>query len=172
MSTGFSTEELIYNYGWGINGFEINHEKAFSLAQNAANANDEVGYLALGFCYYEGWGVEKNYKTSLSWFEQTGEHEIANCNRGIIYYFGGFGVDIQLTKSVECFRNAASVGNAKAQELLADIYYTGEGAVFAQSFETARKLYKLAADQKNTEAQCKLETMRMLGLGGNDEEVA
>ena len=59
-------------------------------------------------------------------------------------------------RAVSCFKKSAEFGNAKAQRMLGDCYYVGEG--IREDKQEAVKWYRLAAEQGDAEAQ------RMLGV--------
>lgn len=59
-------------------------------------------------------------------------------------------------RAVSCFKKSAEFGNAKAQRMLGDCYYVGEG--IREDKREAVKWYRLAAEQGDAEAQ------RMLGV--------
>ena len=59
-------------------------------------------------------------------------------------------------RAVSCFKKSAEFGNAKAQRMLGDCYYVGEG--IREDKREAVKWFRLAADQGDAEAQ------RMLGV--------
>ena len=59
-------------------------------------------------------------------------------------------------RAVSCFKKSAEFGNAKAQRMLGDCYYVGEG--IREDKQEAVKWFRLAAEQGDAEAQ------RMLGV--------
>lgn len=47
-----------------------NYAKAFPFYKELAEGGDSESIIALGYCYYNGWGVEKDYVAEDKWFEK------------------------------------------------------------------------------------------------------
>ena len=46
-------------------------DEAFSDYQQSAAAGNPTGEQLLGWCYWNGWGVEKDYATAVEWFKKS-----------------------------------------------------------------------------------------------------
>jgi TPR repeat protein len=85
----------------------------------AAEQNDTEALNTLGYCYYSGTGVVRNYEKAVKYFRQSaelgndkGELNLANC------YYGGKGVKKDLEKAKHLFESAAKKGNREAKDIL------------------------------------------------------
>lgn len=59
-----------FMYGMGI-ATEKDGTKAYSIAQQAYELDPGEGAVAIGDCYQNGWGVAKNEKDALSWYNKS-----------------------------------------------------------------------------------------------------
>ena len=85
------------------------------------------------------------------------------CRLGVMYLFGEGGMEVDIEKAIESFKNASKLGVVEAQTNLAALYMTGEG--LAQNFDKARELLTDAANQSDGFAMCKLGDIYAEGLG-------
>ena len=78
--------------------------------------------FALGWCYYEGYGVEKDPREAVKWYRKAAEqgHATAQVGLGWCYYEGG-GVEKDPREAVKWYRKAAEQGDAKAQKALSQL---------------------------------------------------
>lgn len=85
----------------------------------AAERGDADAQFNLGLCYYNGWGVSKNYVEAARWFRKSADQGYAKAqyNLGYCYYIGN-GVAKNCVEAVRWFRKAARQGHANAQKLL------------------------------------------------------
>jgi TPR repeat protein len=56
---------------------EKNYASALPLFLEIAEFNNSLAQLYLGFMYENGFGVDQNYKTALSWYTKSGNNGIA-----------------------------------------------------------------------------------------------
>jgi TPR repeat protein len=71
-------------------------------------------------------------------------------------------------RAVSCFKKSAEFGNAKAQRMLGDCYYVGEG--IREDKQEAVKWYRLAAEQGDAEAQRMLGACYYVGEGIREDK--
>ena len=76
----------------------------------------------LGFCYENGYGIEKDYKQATIYYHKAANQGLveAQFNLGICYY-NGYGVEKNPAEAVKWFRKAANQGDAQAQAILEDL---------------------------------------------------
>lgn len=116
-----------------------NYQQAFNTASIYAEKGQPWAQLRLGVFYANGWGVEKDKKTALNWyqkaaaqtstgdwangkilgatgrtgyFNQNSDALIARFNLAQLYYEGGV-IDRDLTKSLELVNSVISSSNGK-----------------------------------------------------------
>ena len=93
-----------------------------------AEAGDAVAQGRLGYFYYYGEGVAKDYKEAVKWWTKSAEQgvEEAQYNLGVCYDKGR-GVEKDMNKAVKWYTKSAEQGNANAQCNLGICYKKGEG---------------------------------------------
>ena len=117
------------------------------LIRNAENGLAEAQF-SLGVSYDLGFGVVKNYKQAVYWYEKAAVqgYAPAQFNLGLCYY-NGEGVVKNYKQAVYWFEKAANQGIAGAQNNLGYCYGYGEGVV--RNYQTAYFWYLLAAANGN-----------------------
>lgn len=120
--------------------------------------------IYLGDCYYNGNGVEQDYKKAVEWHSKAAEQGNANAqyNMGLCYY-NGHGVQQDYGKSVEWYSKAAEQGDADAQSNLGYCYYCGDGV--EQDYKKAVEWYSKASEQGDADAQFYLGKLTAEGNG-------
>jgi len=100
----------------------------------------------LGYNYYHGHGVKKDYAEAVKWYRKAAEqgHADAQCNLGYCYDKGK-GVEQSYNEAVKWYRKAAEQGEAYAQNNLGVCYEFGQGV--EQSYTEALRWYRLSAVQ-------------------------
>ncbi len=123
-----------------IEQFEINKAKA---ENGDAEAQDK-----LGFCYFNGKGVTRDYAEAAKWFRKAADQENAQAQfrLGFCYKIGQ-GVPQDSAEAAIWFQKSADQGYAKAQFLLGDCYDGGIGVT--KDAVEAYKWYNLASAQGN-----------------------
>ena len=81
----------------------------------------------------------------------------------------GYGPEHDIEIALELFLDAAEQGNNDCQVIIALTYLNGEGDLFPQDFNEARKWLLKAAENGYVYAQKKLGDMYVLGQGGRPE---
>ncbi len=102
----------------------------------AAEAGDIEAQNELGNCYYNGDGVEQDYKKAAYWYGKSAEsgNAIPEYNLGLLYEYGD-GVEQDSAKAAEWYRKSAEQGYERAQYKIGYCYYTGNGV--EQDYEQA-----------------------------------
>jgi TPR repeat protein len=86
--------------------------------------------------------------------QPTGSESENYYNLGYSYYNGVDGADPDYYNAVQWLLKAAEFNHTKAQELLGECYYLGNGV--EQNISMALNYFHLAANQGNASAQCSL----------------
>lgn len=131
---------------------------AFSIYKQAA----EAGYLPaqnyLGFCYYHGYGVERDPHMALQWIEKAAKGgDPKACNNLGFLLAEGDKVVRDYRKAAYWLGKATEQGLPVAQSQLADLYRNGHG-VEADTLK-ARQLYQQAITGGLKDAERKLLAM-------------
>ena len=130
------------------------------LTRNAKKGNAEA-QCALGNCYSEGNGVEKDWNQATIWYLKAAfqnyaeaQYKLGNC------YFEGNGIKKDLDQAVFWYSKAAEQQYADAQYALGNCYYEGKGV--KRDLNQARFCYGSA---NTAEANYKLGNMYYNGEG-------
>ena len=120
--------------------------------RNAAEQGDAEAQYSLGWNYYHGEGVVKDYALAVWWYRKAAEqgHSGAQNSLGVCYGKGE-GVVKNYAEAVKWYRKAAEQGNRVAQSNLSISYYHGKGVV--KNYAEAVKWCRKAAEQGNETAQ-------------------
>ena len=118
----------------------------------------------IGYYYYYGKGVEKNYSKAVEWFAKSAEQGNTEGQRrlGFCYHLG-YGVKKDYSKAVEWYKKSASQGNAEGQWLLGYCYKYGHGVDKDDS--KAVEWYAKSAEQGSAEGQWRLGDCYEYGRG-------
>ena len=91
-----------------------------------AGAGDADAQFDLGYMYYHGYSVPKDYAKAVKWFRLAADQGDAKAQRNLgCMYQRGQGVPKGNAKAVKWFRKAAEQGNADAQCNLGRMYESG-----------------------------------------------
>ena len=139
-------------YNAGMNAFEAgNHKEAFDFL--IQDDQDPRCAFALGVMYYNGQGVERNFKKSTHYYTIAADAGIvpAQVSAGFAYA-NAMGVPEDFDKAVHYLKPAAEAGEAAAQVTLAEIYAKGyEGGSIKEAAQLIRNV--LAHAPNSEEAQ-------------------
>lgn len=147
--------------------FGENVEQDYVKAFNCFNEALSLGYLAaefyLGYCYYNGLGIEKNIEQGIYWYLRAAERgdKQAQHKLGVHYY--NLGGDINYIKAVVWFTKAAAQYNEASLYALGVCYENGNG--IEQDYNKAFILYEKAAINNYVDAYYKLGEFYLNGLG-------
>ena len=120
-----------------------------------AESGDPDAQCKLGDRYYEGNGVQQDYREAVKWFRKAAQQGNAEAQAGLgLCYLTGEGVPEDAREAVKWLRKSAEQGNASGQILLGLCYEDGIGV--PKDMREAVKWYRKAAEQGNAEAQNKL----------------
>ena len=132
------------------------------LIKNAQSGDSEAQYK-LGECYFNGDGIEQDYKKAVEWYEKSAIQGYAKAQNNLGFCYGkGYGVEKDLEKEVEWYIKSAEQGNSIAQRNLGKCYYYGSG--IKKDIEKARVLWEKSAQQGYLPANSDLGVY-YLGLG-------
>jgi TPR repeat protein len=135
-----------------------------ALWESASNG-DAKAQCKLGFCYYHGRGVSKNYKEAVDWFRKAAAQGDAVGQDWLGYcYDHAIGVPKDREEAITWYLKSAAQGYANAQNNLGDLYYyCGEGA----GRDTAKAVmwYRMAAEKGFADAQINLAGCYLCGEG-------
>lgn len=140
------------------------YDKAVPIFKELAEKGWAQAQSSLGYCYYTGRGVSKDYVKAAEWYEKAAiqGNATAQFNLGICYEFGE-GVPQDISKAINWYAIAASQDNASAQCQLGTCYYYGKGVT--QNYNQAFEWYTKAANQGNASAQCNMGICYQYGYG-------
>ena len=95
-------------------------DTALPIIREIAEAGDARAQHDLGWAYYQGIGLEKNYVQALSWFTKAAEagDKSASYYVGEIYYNGFGTVEADKEKAIIWFKRASESGVKEAAQYL------------------------------------------------------
>ena len=145
-----------------------------SVGDQVASQIDTIQYKAehgvaefqyvYGVCYEKGWGVEKDMKQALAWYNKAAEQK-----NGLSYnalgnaYRMGNGVNVDPKKAFEYYQKGASEKDAQAMLNLGNCYYYGMGT--EKDEKAAIKLWTEAAEADNEYAMAQMGDCYFYGFG-------
>lgn len=123
----------------------------------------------LGVMYYNGEGVDLNYKEAVRWARQAAEagQAQAMANLGVMYE-NGHGVLKDYVKAVEWYRKAAEMGLIDSMISLGQIYSSGGFGLEKDDIQAARWFLK-GAEAGSARAMYHLGTFYESGRGGTQD---
>lgn len=103
--------------GIGCETNKKNDQKAFELLKSSAEKGDKIAINNLAWMYKNGRGCKQNYELSLILFELSSKLQVKSSyyHLGDIYE-NGLGVQKDLQKAIEYYRQGMELGNEKAKE--------------------------------------------------------
>lgn len=125
----------------------------------AARQGNIAAQNAIGVCYYNGDGVEQDYKKAAEWFWKTAEkgNVTGQYNLGYMYDYGkGFEQDHQ--QALYWYQKAAGQGHKNSMNNLGVMYEFGRGV--QKDYAQAAAWYKQAADKGDKKAQDNLQKLQ------------
>lgn len=146
-------------------------EKIYWLSLSAKQGN-WLSMNRLGNAYYEGTGVETDYKMAVKWYQASAErgYNWATYNLATMYQ-DGLGVEQDYYEAVHLYKKLAEQGLAEAQNQMGIRYQNGEGV--GKDYKKAVYWYKKAADQGFSWGQYNLAKLYKDGNGcERDEKMA
>ncbi len=133
-------------------------EKAFEYFHASADKGNASSQFYIGYMYYTGTGVKKNFKEAFDYFHLSARQNNAGAQYYLaeMYYYGD-GIRKDLDRAMDYYRMAANQGHAGALCNLGYAYLHGEGV--ERDYAEAFRCYQLAAEQGDAEAQYSLGSM-------------
>ena len=96
-----------------------NYKSAFAGLQDLAILDNASAQSRVAWMYYNGQGVEQDYKQALYWYTRAAGQNYPPAQLGLgDMYFTGKGIDVDIEKAKYWFRKAEENGVAEAQEIL------------------------------------------------------
>lgn len=125
-----------------------------------ASVMSQEDFMALGFMYYDGEEVEKNYVTAAKYIRASAlmGYSKAQHNLGMLYEEGE-GVSQSYAEAAEWYRKASEKGYAPSQNNLGSLYETGKG--IEQDLKYALELYKMASQGGDENARDNYERLKI-----------
>ncbi len=132
-------------YFAGINGAQVEYNRAFAYAAKAAEKGDVDSYEALAVAYTMGYGAQKDPAQALIWTKRAadGGNSEGQANYSVMLSQGRL-LPQDLVGGHKYARLSAEQGDINGQVLLAKSYYFGEGCK-KDMIESARWFRKAAA---------------------------
>jgi len=125
-------------------GVKRDYSEAMRWGHPAADQGDAAAMDFVGWMFFEGLGVKHNPTIAAGYFKAAaGESATAAWNWGQCC-FGAQGVDQDIPKALEVWKQAAAMGHGRAASTAAMVYLAGEG--IAPDMAEARKLAERAAE--------------------------
>lgn len=132
-----------YRIGASLNGAE-----KVKWLEKAATHGHADAQAELGYCYYSGNGVVKDFKKALEWFQKAADNgNAAAMNNLAVCYDRGEGVPRDLNEAFKLYDKASAKGNLLATINLARMYEQGKGT--AQDKKKAFELFHQVASNKD-----------------------
>ena len=124
---------------------EGRYEEAIPLLEKAVELGDPVGLQTLGWCYFFGYGVDKDDDKAFSLYMQAADqgYVLADYAVGYCYYYG-VGADQDYDEAAKYFKLAADQDLVDAWVAMGECYYYGNGV--EKDFEESAKWYQKALD--------------------------
>lgn len=157
--------DLGYMHLYGVNGVNVDYQKALAYYEKASEKNSPVAYNNLGSLYFNGIGVETDRLKAISYFEKATElgSSDAAVNLAIIYLGDTDNVNETQYKKIKGLLMKAEGDNNIAKYLIG--YSTYKGFLFDKNDKKAFLAIKAAADNEYDEAQVVLSEFYISGRG-------
>lgn len=139
-------------YFWGIK-VPKDYEKSRYWIRKAALSGYTKAYFRYAYLCCDGLGGEVDYDSALKYYRLLSDNSGAINNLGYMYEYG-LGVDKDIVRAFELYKEAAEMGDAHSMRVLAGKYYSGEGC--EKDITTAITWYKKSLENGNMEAGFKL----------------
>jgi TPR repeat protein len=145
-------------YNAGMNAYEAGkHQEAY--AYLIQNDTEPKCAFALGVMYYNGEGIERDFKKSTHYYSIAAEAGItpAQVSAGFAYA-NAMGVPQDFTKAAYYLKPASEAGEASAKITLAEIYAMGEaGGTRAEAAKLIREVLSFSNSEEAIDIYTKYE---------------
>jgi TPR repeat protein len=140
------------------------HAEALRWFEKSAARREPLAQQALGRCYFEGIGVQKDPKVSTEWYKKAADSGLAESQNHYGWALAcGIGVDVDLVKSAAYFRKAADQGDANGLHNLAVCLEQGNGV--ERDMSLAAEYFRRSGDAGHPQGQFRFARCLELGLG-------
>ena len=139
---------LAFIYLTGKNKDDAVNSTIVELLDQAQTNGDQLARFMLGYAYYSGFAVEKDYKKAFKLIKAAASGEAQFDEAQLVLadmYRNGKGTVQNFNRAISAYRAAVNQGNLEAVTELADIYT--EGKLCPQNLVLAHALYNVAAAQ-------------------------
>ena len=156
---------FVGSYGSGlVTQKHASDEVAFKWYTIAAEQGNQDALCTLGNMYYDGEGVDQDYREAFKWFQKSAEQGVST-GQWLLgnMYVEGKGVDQDYGKAFEWFRMSAEQGDAVGQFYLGYLLENGWGV--EQDYRKALEWYQKCANQGDADGQRKMGVFYEDGLG-------
>jgi uncharacterized protein len=128
------------------------YTKLYHELKTLAEKGNALAQLKIGFMYYSGKGISRDYGKAIHWFKQSAQqgNPLAQSNVGYMYKEGE-GVPQDYSEAAKWYRQASERGNALAQFALGSFYEKGIGV--PQDEVQSLMWFTLSAIQGNANAK-------------------
>jgi TPR repeat protein len=125
----------------------------------SADQGFPAAQCTIGYLYYMGEGVTKDYQAAMKWFLKAADQDFAPAlfNIGNLYSEGA-GVEKDSTKSMYWWRRAADRGDTSAQQNIGLLYCRGESVT--KDYEQAMAWFHKALEQGDASALDEIRGLR------------
>ena len=116
-------------------------DRTIAYLKKAIEAGNTAAMTSYGAVFYNGRGVEQNFKQAVHWYKEAADRvdSLAVNNMGYMYYYGRGDLEVDMEKAYQYFSKAALLGVPNAYYKCGDMFYSGK-YVTKDPF-TAFKLY-------------------------------
>ena len=153
-----------------FNNIDSIEDSNLNILRSKAKHNDKYAQQELArTLLYANYSDSNNQLEAIYWLRLSVENGNidAYTDLGDCYYFG-LGTDVDYSKAIKCYKEAADFGNLTAAFDLACCYYDGIG--IGKDYGEAVRLYEFAANNNHSDAQYSLGLCYHLGKGVNKDE--
>lgn len=122
-------------------------ERAAEIYLQAAEKGNAEAQFDIGYAYYTGEGISRNYTSAAMWFKRSAKQNFAKAQYNLAYcYMNGRGVPCDYDKAFTYLNQSAENDYKRAQITLADCYT--KGVLVEQDEELGKKWYARAEGSK------------------------
>lgn len=144
-------------------------EDAHELFLRAARQGHGPSQLKVGYNYFTGRGVQKDYDEAIRWYTRAADQGsgAANYNLGLMHLEGD-GVPRDPTTAIQYFMRAVDDGHVEAHVRIGELLLGNEG--FEPRPNEAVRHFRVAAEEGSADAQFALARAYREGWGGTDPD--
>lgn len=153
---------FLYYNGQGV---EEDKERAKEMFQAVIDEGCVEGYLGNASIAYDEEDYETGFEACNKVLEEGKEqlYVVSAMDDTADMYFDGLGVEQDYTKAMEWYQKAASLGDARAMNMIGFMYFNGEGV--EQDYSKAMEWNQKAADLRYAKAISNMAYLYRNGLG-------